>query len=47
MPKKALAAKKRQRTLKRKSSRRLRISAKERKMLVAITTALQGKTKSR
>jgi hypothetical protein len=41
--KKAGAHEKRPRTLKPKSSRRVRISAEERKMLAAIATALQGK----
>jgi hypothetical protein len=43
MPKKPAPTKKRPRTLKPKSSRRVRISAGERKMLAAIATALQGK----
>jgi hypothetical protein len=43
MSKKSAPTKKRQRTRKPKSSRRVRISAEERKMLAAIAMALQGK----
>jgi hypothetical protein len=45
MPKEPPIAKKRQRAPKPKSLRRRRMTAEERKMLAAITTALQGKVR--